>query len=124
MNNITTFETSKALIAAGFHVPELSLYSFWYGIKGTVWVLGISDDGTETIFRCVDDDGIMPKLQAKHFIPAFTATDILRELGPQFRIEFDEGEFYVENKKTLLSYRHINPAEAAALAYLSQNKQQ
>ena len=131
MKNITTFETSKALIAAGFPVPDVDICQIWYNDLRFASVIIKNVDGNFIAASLLDGEvgNDFSEGQIKSFcIPAFTATDILRELGDDFFIEFCNKPFLVNNEKWVVNdehqnqYTHSNPAEAAALAYLLKNK--
>lgn len=129
MNNITTLETSKALIAAGFPVPKPEVGQFWYDDKGGWYLVYATNQDTVSF---MDYTGIKwPEryLENEGFAPAFAATDILRVLGNDWQLEHGQKYSgwnceYFFRKEGSEKYIHVNPAEAAALAYLSKHKQQ
>jgi len=118
---ITTKETSLQLIAAGMPVPRPHVGQFWYDADGE-WFLVFTAE--ENHCHVIDNEGGMGvyRNNSDHLIPAFTASDILRELGSNYLISFIDHNrgFYIDNVKSISGlFFNTNPAEAAALAYLS-----
>jgi len=120
---ITTKETSLQLIAAGMPVPRPQVGQFWYDADGE-WhlVFAVCKSFADYITECGKNDQI---LNPNNFVPAFTASDILRELGSIYSISFigDNRGFYIDNVNSISElFFNCNPAEAAALAYLAKKQ--
>jgi len=131
MKNHVTFETAQRLKAAGFPQPKFDVGQFWWGDTGKLCIIthggeyrtGFSVlNGLREIWT-LEYDTSDP---SSFFAP--TAADILAALGCEYVFWYDESEklsmFFV--CKTGASYRdagkpigHINPAEAAAAAWLA-----
>ena len=113
-----TFETAKRLGEAGFPQPEHEhdKERFWYQRDGSLIFLG------HTV-----DDHCEPIEGGSYF--AQTATDILRELPEyaialhiEYRAEGGEAWFCWDTLDRAKTFSHpTSPAEAAAMAWLSQN---
>jgi hypothetical protein len=128
MNDITTKETSAALIAAGMPVPDVKVGQVWYNNLGFASVVIREMDSNFIAASFLDDEvgNDFSERQIKSFcLPAFTAVDILRELGSTFFLELSECEkiwtickYYHDTSIDTIS-EHANPAEAAALAFIA-----
>jgi len=128
---ITTKETSELLIAAGMPVPDVKVGQVWYNDLGFASVIIRETDSNFIAASLLDGEvgNDFSERQIKSFcIPAFTATDILQELGNDFNLMFEQSNFAVNAKKWVVTdlmsenedeYGHDNPAEAAALAFIS-----
>lgn len=113
-----SFETAKRLAEAGFPhpKPESNNERFWYQLDGSLIFLG------HTV-----DDHCEPIEGGSYF--AQTATDILRELPEyaialhiEYRAEGGEAWFCWDTLDRAKTFSHpTSPAEAAAMAWLSQN---
>lgn len=143
MNNHTTPETSARLKSAGFPQPAPEFGQIWYGKnpvysneKDTLVIVGadhgeLYDGGRiNVIFSGGTCEDFSLASFKKRFVYCPTATDILRELGVGFAIWFTSA---TDGNWTTHSYfditengecmeLHTNPAEAAALAWLSLNE--
>jgi len=131
MNNYTTPQTSARLKAAGFPQPAPEVGQVWLEIGTNLLyiILHISDNGE---FECSYFGFPGSRFVNEQFDTrdtfAPTATDILRELGGEFNISYvcdtyliiKDGIFAIKPPETIAS--HTNPAEAAALAWLSLNE--
>jgi len=122
MQNYVTFETAKKLKEAGFPQPEPERGQSWYYADSAmvdtyeVLVLHIhitgdvqfdSKYGSDTLSR-EDFGGLF-------FAPK--ATDIIRDLGEDYTIQLNGPNWLVMSD--FAGHEHENPAEAAALAWLS-----
>ena len=128
--DIVSFETAKKLKAAGFPEPEFACWQVWYNALGIGTFLGRKVlIGEKMHFSCYSlgsgrvMDMIVGHGDGTTFAP--TATDILRELGHSSMF-WDERKcgFSIStvDNINLIGWTVINntnPAEAAALTWLS-----
>jgi hypothetical protein len=94
MNNVVSFETARALKAAGFPQPMPEARQFWYygDRNGLVLTTSEAMDG-EAYFYWFDVGGVSMLEDgqwSEKMIYAPTATDILREL-PDYALFFNGG---------------------------------
>lgn len=114
---ITTKETSALLIAAGMPVPDVKVGQIYYDNDGGIYAIGRIF--TELVIRPLFKSDWENISEIKNFTPAFTATDILRELPGYYVIMYTGNDFRVRDFIKDDIY-HANPAEAAALAFIAQ----
>lgn len=119
MSHVTA-ATSRKLKEAGFPQPLPQ--------EGQVWYVGRKQSKT-TIRQSENYRGMLIAdtyiiggkfSEIADFAP--TATDILRELGKDFRLSIIDATWFVEEDKFgSRIFRHENPAEACAAAWLYKN---
>ena len=124
MNNVTTFETSQRLKAAGFPQPVPEFGQVWYVPESEEQYICIKPANLlDRTFAFMKPNGCGNLFFAKEIVFAPTATDILRELGFEYSICYATYEFMitkeVKTSNIVFTRNPDNPAEAAALAYLS-----
>lgn len=121
MKNVTTHETSLRLKAAGFPQPEPEAGQFWYDDSGVLVCIGFSYDPGGSIARFKQTFAFAP-----------TAADILRELGWDYGLQYDEsgGVFVCSDRPISDGFfppdkeiKHTSPAEACAAAWLELKEQ-
>jgi len=126
---ITTKETSELLIAAGMPVPDVKVGQIWYEKDTPVMVTDLQNEPWPLI--CIYEIGRTKNLsridekiyhrKLDGFTPAFTATDILQELGGDISFSFIDNEIgFMACIFCGDDFTHINPAEAAALAFIAR----
>jgi hypothetical protein len=137
MSSILSYETAKRLKEAGFPQPDLSVGQLWYAeavykggnLEHNPLCIAVETYGDSAI--------VLRRLTCEHHAPDYggrneffcpTATDILKELGRDkiggFAGKTPESLFYVGTVTSgnVVYWTHFceaNPAEAAALAWLS-----
>ena len=106
MDNYTTAETAWKLKEKGFPQPSMNDDQIWYDKIGVPF-----------------KSNKFSNLNLKHWAYAPTPADIMAELTPDYFLMRDfpvKGIIYWQCKsKNYQSEKHINPAEACALAYLA-----
>jgi len=121
MQNIVTVDTAKRLKDAGFP-QKADLFDFWYCVRNNMLAICNGVDKYTGVFVYP-----LQELKINEDLFAPTSADILRELGGQFSLTYEEDGlyndvFYIE-KTTSYDVIEVesneNPAEAAALAWLS-----
>jgi len=133
MKDILSFETAVRLKEAGFPQPAPEAGQFWYNPNIGVFLVGklwMVDGRLRNIFY--PDTGKVVNKEIRlfvNFVFAPTATDILREMpGCILAVEnlYKEmaivGVYYEVWKTGRLLSDHVNPAEAAAEAWLKLNE--
>lgn len=134
--DITIYETANRLKEAGFPQPDFATGQLWYNASGALSFIGKKEPGDDgkTYFFCTSVDTarterMIPIKDGAFYAP--TATDILRELGPGHCVglyNVSPHTFASAEIKWLCvfpnqrEYSGINPAEAAARAWLSINE--
>lgn len=130
MNNVTTFETAQRLKAAGFPQPEIKVGQFWYNPDRELAAIthiqpvGFVFIGSLREVWSITQDAESDAAFNSYFY-APTTTDILRELGHEWDIGYTKqnsdfpNTWMVLHEYKSIHFTHTNPAEAAALAYLS-----
>lgn len=123
--DIVTFETAKRLKAAGFAKFSISPSSLWYDKSGRMFVITQNTgEGSDFTFKGSYLGGGLisgPIRDYCHYY-APTATDILNHSGERLAIFTPmEGGGFICGKLSgdTTTFEHANPAEAAALAYLT-----
>jgi len=132
MKNVTTFDTSAKLKAAGFPQPEIEVGQFWYAetaYKGgnlehaPLCVVVEMYSTRKPLLRRLTCEHMTGEVAGGKQCFAPTATDILRELGFQYDLSFVSGSWFItKDKDDMPEWNSSNPAEAAALAWLSIHK--
>lgn len=123
MQNHVTEKTAQRLKDAGFPQPPAIRGQSWYAKTDDSFIVYAVNDGR---FSTINEDGVRIVCADgdTDLIFAPTATDILRELGRDWQLEyFDAKEcwevaFFFRDSSSG-RYTAENPAEAAALAWLS-----
>ena len=145
MKNVVSFETARRLKEAGFPQPQFDIRQTWYSIGGVwppeteIYIAEKNEKAMRFITVSIWHHAITGVQEAEReceiygdeVVFAPTATDILRELGCNYVLWFDEspkikryfcaktGDSFSEAGKP---FEHIEPAEAAALAWLAINE--
>lgn len=131
MQNHVTLATAQRLKDAGFPQPEFAFGQFWYslGYQINIYVRAARPNIKNHIF--IGETLTTQHHTANEVIFAPTATDILRELGSDYSIcsfKISKVQWEVERRMMAgfnvlpFTWVHENPAEAAALAWLSKNE--
>jgi len=126
MNNLINHvspETAARLKAAGFPQPVKEIGQTWYSPKGELWIVSGKPwrDVFETIAKCVTSWEWEWPDNMEGFAYAPTATDILRELGEAYSLEFSANEYaiyYFDSDGRNYENSHTNPHELCALEWL------
>lgn len=117
MNNVCSPETAQEMKAAGFPQPSYQTGQVWYK-DGQAWQRMADAYWTEL------NNGFTHS--NPHFRPdcyAATATDILKQLGYNWDLFWDEDiDTFICNYDYVADYSNPNAAEACAPAWLSKNK--
>ena len=127
MKNIVTFETAQRLKEAGFPQPEPERGQVWYNETGEEYFI-TNTGGACVDYACGDYWYVDRSLSADGCVFAPTATDILQNLPIQYEMYYSEREgcFFTHCRSDdgfiVPFYYHINPAEAAAAAWLELNQ--
>ena len=141
MNNVTTFETSQRLKAAGFPQPVPAFGHLWYIFDKQfnkakfepAIVVGVHNAIQDKEFSVIYKSGSCREYDfddLSNFYFAPTAADILKELPTKTLLFLSDtwhcGIQHGEILRNEFGWQHIamsdNSAEAAALAYLSLNE--
>lgn len=109
--DITSFETSKRLKAAGFPQPEKAPGQFWYDEHGKLCVIRENQGMLTSVWLSAPMEASLNIVGIAMFYAA-SATDIMRHLPDGLPLQFQNGHFRLAGQK------HNNPAEAAAAEYL------
>lgn len=145
MKNHVSAETALKLKNAGFPQPTPEAGNAWYDINGKGRPLFVHEvTNSRLSFVSIGNPGaaITPPENFNNVAFAPTATDILRELGSDYCIKADNSGFecilgsrisrnpqvwaHSSNQSVsfLLRYRHENPAEACAQAWLAKKSKE
>lgn len=125
MENIVTAKTALALKRLGFKQLKPERGQSWYTINDTeIIVTGCKG---EHVFCATKDGEYVVEIDVLHFgdfAYAATATDILWWLGQDWTLDADwakqEWLCWAISSVSKSTFRHKNPAEAAALAWLEK----
>jgi len=119
MNHVS-HETAKRLRQAGFLPVNAEFGQMWYDDQGSFLIAGLTSSGYS--FSRPNEFGKKTNLNGCVFAP--TATDILKELQGEWVLQRWDGEWSVrlDSDDNPQRFNHENPAEAAAMAWLAQNK--
>lgn len=136
MKDTVTFETAVRLKEAGFPQPTPEAGQWWYNPDIGIFLTGKLSpyDGRERHIYYPDTGNVFFKNQVlfPDCVFAPTATDILREMPANEGVSIsfgDDGMFWVERRiyyqepQTVISVQ-INPAEAAASAWLKLQEEE
>lgn len=126
MKNVVTPETARKMKEAGYPQPDPEPGQVWYIDETPIFITGVYKTTTSTDYWYSKINGT--QFHEKYFpesaVFAPTATDILKELSVDYAL------VYAGNEPTIIStvekrlpflYKHKNPAEACALAWLQIN---
>lgn len=132
---IVTFETAKALKAAGLPQPELKPGQFWYaepcykGGKFEHVPLCVVVEGYKTLkpmLRRLTCKALSGEYGGKPDVFAPTLEDIFREIQPVTITAYRDGSWRIQNEfcMSFLDPDVSYPAECAALFYLKLKEQE
>ena len=136
MNNVTTFETSQRLKAAGFPQPVPEFGQVWYAHDAAFFNYDFQQAVVTGTYKSTVHhtfiNGAVRNCEAEIFLEFFfapTATDIWRELGVDYNTKFMHGYFFVGTFDIYIGVnnydaKHKNHAEALAKKWLSLNEKQ
>ena len=122
MKPVVSFETAKALKAAGYPQPEFETGQVWYSWVGTPFM---PSPLSGRIFD-LESGGIWVVdfgLEKRFYAPS--STEIIEHVGkenPGARLYFEVGLWNAFDGWRNLSPNHENPAEAAAQLFILLNK--
>lgn len=125
MNDRATFETAHRLKAAGFPQPKPAPGQVWISQK---YNTNIDEYGIIIAGKITFESGEWNNLSVVKkgiYTYAPTATDILRELGLEYDLCYDDfHEMWIcySNCHRLRVTQTLNPAEACAIAWIAQNE--
>jgi hypothetical protein len=128
MKHVVSFETAKALKAAGYPQPEFDTGQVWYNWNEVATCIGPmgGKKGYRHLFSLGSGDKacMIPVSDESFYAPS--ATEILEHVGkenPGARLYFEVGLWNAFDGWRNLSPNHENPAEAAAQLFILLNKQ-
>lgn len=129
MNEHVSSDTAILLIDAGFPQPLPDFGQVWHSNSGELCLIGHKDPNVR-LFRLHEPERVYHVGGKICDIAIFapTATDILKELGRDYALLFDEDmkQWGVLKHIGGMEYAFIHwddtPAQAASVAYLAKNK--
>lgn len=121
MQNHVTPATAQRLKNAGFPQPKFAFGQFWYSQNEQVNIYVRAARPNIETHHFVGETLTTQHYKADQVIYAPTATDILRQLGEDVTLSYGHG-YWLCGIFCGEDFTHENPAEAAALAWLSKHE--